>query len=161
MRRRLRLGVLVLALTGCAAPSISLTPSISPHAEHDAQADRVKAALSDAFGMTFEPAGPHHQLGTAPDGVQLDLVGEPVEEVVLSLPSADRSAAADAGLAYLPHLRDLLHGPSAVWDWVADALVCRAAEGGVCQAFMTQGELTARFTDGGPDYLVLEISRRP
>jgi hypothetical protein len=159
MRARFLISILALAISGCAAPAASQAPPASDHGEQDAQAERVKEALADEFGMSFEPAGPHHELGTSADDVELDLVGVPVEEVVLSVPSRDRSAAVEAGLAYLPHLRDLLHGPDPVWDWVAEALACREDADSSCNVSMSQGNLSARFTDGGSDYIVLVITR--
>jgi hypothetical protein len=159
MRTRLPISALALAIAGCAAPAASLAPPASDHGEHDPQADRVKEELADAFGMSFEPAGPHHELGTAPDGVELDLVGVPVEEVVLSLPGDDRAAAVEAGLAYLPHLRDLLHGPDPVWDWVADELACRQSADARCNVSTSRGNLTARFPEEGREYIVLVITQ--
>jgi hypothetical protein len=149
----------VLTIAGCATPASSLPPPASDHAAHDAAAERVKEALADAFEMTFEPAGPHHELGTAPDDVELDLVGVPVEEIILSLPSRDRSLAVATGLAYLPHLRDLLHGPGPVWDWVADELACREDEEASCNVSTTQGNLTARFTEQDQNFIVLVVTR--
>jgi hypothetical protein len=159
MPKRFLIGLLALAISGCAAPAVSLAPPASDHGEHDAATERVKEALADAFGMAFEPAGPHHELGTTRDDVQLDLVGVPVEEIVLSLPSRDRPAAVAAGLAYLPHLRDLLHGPDPVWDWMAEALACREDADASCNVSTSQGNLGARFSEGGRDYIVLVITR--
>ena len=159
MRTRFLAGVLALAIGGCASPAASMAPPASDHAAHDPAAERVKEALADAFDMTFEPAGPHHELGTAPDDVELDLVGVPVEEIILSLPSRDRSAAVATGAAYLPHLRDLLHGPDPVWDWVADELACREDEDARCNVSTSQGNLTARFTEQDQDYIVLVVTR--
>ena len=158
MWTRFLIGVLALSIAGCASPASSLTPPATDHAAHDAAAERLKDALADAFDMTFEPAGPHHELGTAPDDVELDLVGVPVEEVILSLPSRDRSAAVASGLAYLPHLRDLLHGPGPVWDWVADELACRRDQDASCNVSTSQGNLTARFTEQDQDYIVLVVT---
>jgi len=150
---------LALALTACAAPTTRPTLPGSQHAEHDPGAERLKDALADDFGMTFEPAGPHHELGTAPDGVELDLIGVPVEEVILSLPSRDEAEATEMGLAYLPHLRELLHGPAPVWDWIAEGLACRADPDAACNVSTSRGSLSARFTDGGPGFVVLVVSR--
>ena len=159
MRTRFLIRVLALAIGGCASPAASLPPPASDHGQHDAAAERAKEALADAFDMTFEPAGPHHEVGTAPDDVELDLVGVPVEEIILSLPSRDRPAAVATGLAYLPHLRDLLHGPGPVWDWVAEALACREDEDATCNVSTSQGNLAARFTEQDEDYIVLAVSR--
>jgi hypothetical protein len=81
----------------------------------------------------------------------------PVEQVILSVP-ADEAAA---GLAYLPHIRDLLHGPDRVYDWVAAMLACRAEVDRACEERFAQGNLEARFSDGGPDYVVVTLARGP
>ncbi|HET6744457.1 MAG TPA: hypothetical protein VFH90_01230 [Candidatus Limnocylindria bacterium] len=149
--RSLLLAAVLLA--GCADPSPS--PSASAHADHDPQLDRVKAALTAAFGMTFEPAGPHHEIGRAPDGIELDLVGVPVEEIVLSVPGIEP----ELGITYLPHLRDLLPGPGPVWEWIEGGFTCRRLEA-ACEPMISRGNLTARFTEGDPSYLVLVVARR-
>lgn len=154
MRGAAALVLVGLAVAGCSATTTS-TPV--PHADHDPTTLRVMAALESERGMSFEPAGPHHDLGRAPDGVELDLIGVPVEEVVLSVPSGEP----ELGHEYLPHLRDLLHGPDRVYDWIAAMLSCRADGDATCQESFEQGNLEARFTDGGPDYVVVSISRGP
>lgn len=159
MRTGVLTGLLALAVAACAAPATSVAPRASDHGEHGAAIERVKETLADEFGMTFEPAGPHHEQGTTADDVELDLVGVPVEEIVLSLPSRDRSAAVATGLAYLPHLRDLLHGPGPVWDWMADELACREDADASCNVSTSQGILAARFTEEDRDYIVLVITR--
>lgn len=154
LRPAARAGALVLlavALTACGVPA---TPSPG-HAAHDPQADRVIAEVTAELGMAFEPAGPHHVRGVAEDGTELDLVGVPVEQVVLSVPAHDP----EAGLPYLPHMRGLLHGPDRVYDWVAAMLACRADEDRSCDDHFAQGNLTAQFSDGGPEYEVVTITR--
>ena len=147
--------VAVLVPVLLAACTSAGTPAASSRAGHDPQADRVRAALETELGMTFEPAGPHHELGTTPAGVELDLVGVPVEQVVLSLPADDP----EAGLDYLPHIRDLLHGPDPVYDWVAAMLACRADASRTCEVAFHQGNLRAEFTSDEPGFVVLSISR--
>lgn len=146
----------IVVLPGCGVQP-TLTPAPPSHPAHDPVADRVVAELEAELGMSFEPAGPHHRLGRGPDGVELDLVGVPVEQVILSLPADDP----EAGHAYLPHLRDLLHGPSRVYDWVAAMLACRTDAERACDSEFEQGNLEARFSDGGPDYVVLTLTRGP
>jgi hypothetical protein len=147
--------LVALLLAGCAlGPSPTQTPG---HDGHDPQAERVIGALGEELGMIFEPAGPHHQLGKAPDGTQLDLIGVPAEQVVLSVPADDP----EAGLAYLPHIRDLFHGPDRIYDWVAAMLACRTDVARACEVALAQGNLEARFSDGGPDYIVVAIGRQP
>jgi hypothetical protein len=146
----------ILALIVLAACSFNPEPTPTPgHAAHDPQTERVIGALTAELGMAFEPAGPHHLLGTAPDGTELDLVGVPAQQVILSLP-ADRT---EAGLAYLPHIRDLLHGPDRVYDWVAAMLACRADADRACEERFAQGNVEARFSEGGPDYVVVTVTR--
>jgi hypothetical protein len=129
--------------------------SAASHAVHDPVGDRVRAELASELGVEFEPAGPHHVIGRAADGTELDLIGVPVEEVVLSVPAGDP----EAGQAYLPYLRDLLHGPDRVYDWIAAMLACRAEPDRSCDDQFTQGNLEARFSDGGPDYEVVTLTR--
>lgn len=147
--------LVALLLTACAATP-SPTPAASAHAQHDPQIERVKSALGDAFDMTFEPAGPHHEVGRAPDAVELDLVGVPIEEVVLSIPRNEP----ELGIGYLPHLRELLRGPAPVWAWMEEGLTCRRAEPAVCGPEISRGNLTARFTEEDRTYIVLVIARR-
>jgi hypothetical protein len=142
---------------GLSACGLAATPAASPHAAHDPQLERVSAALAAELGMQFEPAGPHHVLGTAPDGVELDLVGVPVEEVVLSVPIDDPTS----GLTYLPHIRELLHGPDPVYDWTAAMLTCRTDAAADCETRREQGNLAAEFTSEGPEYVVVSLSRSP
>jgi hypothetical protein len=146
------LALVPMLLVACTSPA---RPAASSHAGHDPQADRVRAALESEQGMTFEPAGPHHQLGTAPDGVELDLVGVPVEAVVLSVPIDDP----EAGLDYLPHVRDLLHGPGPVYDWAAAMLACRTDPARRCETRLERGNLLAEITSEGPDFVVVSFSR--
>jgi hypothetical protein len=148
--------VAALILAACAAPPAP-GPTATSHAAHDPRAERVMAELSAGMGMSFGSAGPHHQLGRGPGGVELDLVGVPVEQVILSVPADDP----EAGLPYLPHLRDLLHGPDRVYDWVAAMLTCRTVPDRACEERLEQGNVEARFTDGGPDYVVVTLTRGP
>jgi hypothetical protein len=155
--------------TACApaasAPAATPSPASAPdeHANHaDPVADDVKAELTERFGMTFASAGPHHLLGTAPDGVQLDLVGIPVVQVVLSLPGHDTAAVRDAAEPYLPYLsrllgigeqesigRDLLLESLASWDATTPLDRQRS-----------DGSLTARVTSSNdPPYVVLSVHR--
>ena len=161
-RSGVKLRVFVLAallLTACGpAPTVVLTsPATADHAAHDPQLDRTVAALEGDHGMTFASSGPHHVTGTDPDGNQLDFVGVPVEQVVLTVRADD--AALEASETYLPFARDLLHGPGPVWSWLEDAFACRAAGESGCDTVYEQGPLTARFTDEGPEYWVVAISR--
>ena len=159
---RLRLAVpmlaLVLASTGCTPAPVVVVPSGSGHAPHDPQLDRARAAL-ESDGFAFEPAGPHHVVGTDGNGNQVDLVGVPVEQVVITVAAGDHDAALVAARRLLRHARDLLHGPRRVWDWADEAFACRAAAEDACVDRLAQGGLAATFTDDGPAYWVLAIAR--
>ena len=102
---------------------------------------RAEATLTDAHGMTFAPAGPHHVVGTDRAGNQVDFVGVPVEEVVVTLVRPMRPRRSPLADAYLPIARDLLGGPGSLWSWVRDGLACRAASRGGCEAAIAQGGL--------------------
>jgi hypothetical protein len=163
--------LVAVLLVGCGAAPTGTTatlPSASDeHANHqDPVAADVRAELTERFGMTFASAGPHHLVGTAPDGVQLDLVGIPVVQVVLSLPGHDTAAVRDAAEPYLPYLsrllgvgggvgeqqsigRDLLLESLASWD-ASTPLDRQRSDGG----------LTARVTSSDdPPYVVLSVHR--
>ena len=165
-----RLAPLVAMLLAACSAGPTATPSADVHAGHDPQARRVMAALEQQLGVAFErqvadptvseiapgvPAGPHLVLGRAPDGVEVDLVGIPVEQVSLSIPADDP----EAGQVYLAHVRDLLHGPDRVYDWAAAMLACRSDPQRDCDQHFEQGNLLARFSEGGPDYVVVSFSR--
>lgn len=165
MRAGAVVAILAIALVACAGPAVppseSSAPSAAPHS-HDPLAESVKANLSDAFGMIFAPAGPHHEIGRSPDGVELDLVGVPVEQIVLSLPTADLAGGLAAGRAYLPYLRELLGGPASAWEWASDQLECRADAAAACEQRLARAHLFARFTaDGGEDFIVLVVTVEP
>ena len=156
------MALVALLLTACGpAPTVVLTsPATTEHgAAHDPQLDRARADL-EASGMTFASSGPHHVTGTDADGNQLDFVGVPVEQVVLTFPAADREAARDAATTYLPYARDLLPGPTPVWRWVEDQVACLAEGRTDCDTGFEQGQLEASLTDTGPDFWVVAVSRK-
>lgn len=156
MSARLAAPMLVLALVACApAPTLVLPSGSAPH---DPQLNRVRTAL-EAEGLVFEPAGPHHVVGTDGDGNQVDLVGVPVEQVVITVAASDAASALVAARRYLPFARDLLHGSPRIWDWAAEAFACRAAGEPGCDTRLAHDGLSAVFTDDGPAYWVVAISR--
>jgi hypothetical protein len=158
--------LLVVLLAACTpgTPAETATPtSADPHAGHsDPVAEQVRAELTQKLGITFESAGPHHTLGKARDGVQLDLVGVPVVQVVLSLPGHDPMTVRDEAepyLDYLPRLlgesaeqsigRDLLLESLSAWDGSTELDKRRSADG-----------FEARLTStSDPAYVVLSVSR--
>jgi hypothetical protein len=159
MRIVLAAPMLALLLIGCTPTPVVVLPSGSPpHEAHDPQLDRVRAEL-ESEGVVFETAGPHHVVGTDADGNQFDLVGVPVEQVVITVDATDPAEALVAARRYLPHARGVLHGPRRVWDWADEAFACRAAGEAGCDTRFEQGALSATFTDDGPEFWVLAISR--
>ena len=104
--------------------------------------------------------GPHHELGKAQNGVQLDLVGVPPEQVILSVPSDEPGRVEELAAPYLPYLPrllnaqrsiggDLLNESLAAWDGKATLDKQRSAEG-----------ITARLTStDDPAYVVLDVHR--
>jgi hypothetical protein len=73
--------------------------------------------------MTFASAGPHHVLGTAPDGIQLDIVGHPPSEAVLSVPAAAGRDPTGMAAPYLPALAAFVGAPpSATVTWIQGRL---------------------------------------
>ncbi len=151
---------ILLLLTACSTGVSS--PSVSHPSGHavDPVAESVKSELSQRLGMTFRSAGPHHVLGTARNGVQLDLVGVPVVQVVLSVPADAPARIDEVAAPYLPYLprllntdqtigADLLLETAATWDGAARVDKRR-----------TSGTITARLTSGGaPPFLVLSVTR--
>jgi hypothetical protein len=151
--------MLALVLVACTPAPVVVLPSGSPpHEAHDPQLDRSRAEL-EAQGVAFAPAGPHHVVGTDTDGNQVDLVGVPVEQVVITVVASQPADALVAARRYLPHARDMLHGPRRVWDWADEAFACRAAGEAGCDTRFEQGGLSATFTDDGPEFWVLAVSR--
>ncbi len=150
-------GALLLAACAPTSPAPA-----SSHADHgaDPTTDAIKAQLAERFGMTFASAGPHHELGTASNGVQLDLVGVPPQEVVLSVRSDEPGRVEEVAapyLAYLPRLlntsrsigADLLNESLATWDGKAILDKQRSAEG-----------ITAHLSStADPAYVVLDVHR--
>ena len=160
-RRRAAALALILFLSACGTPSTGPTPPGS-HEGHaaDPATDVVKAELGEKLGMTFASAGPHHELGKAKNGVQLDLVGVPAEQVVLSVPADEPGRIEDLAAPYLPYLprllgsqrnigADLLNESLAAWDGEQTLDKKRSAEG-----------ITAHLTStNDPAYVVLDVHR--
>lgn len=154
--------LLVTILAACSAPTAERSPAPSTHAGHPADpvTDAIKAELGERFGMTFASAGPHHELGKAQNGVQLDLVGVPPEQVILSVPSDEPGRVEELAAPYLPYLprllneqrsigADLLNESLATWDGAQLLDKQRSAD-----------RITARLTStNDPAYIVLDVHR--
>jgi hypothetical protein len=159
---RLATLLLVTILTACSAPTTERSAAPSTHEGHaaDPATDAIKAELGERFGMTFASAGPHHELGKAQNGVQLDLVGVPPEQVILSVPSDEPGRVEQLAAPYLPYLPRLLNEPRSIgadllneslatWDGAQLLDKQRSADG-----------ITARLTStNDPAYIVLDVHR--
>ncbi|MEO8510909.1 MAG: hypothetical protein ABI534_06665 [Chloroflexota bacterium] len=157
MRTLVAVGIL---LTACAStPAATPRPSASAdHAAHDPALDALKAEL-EAFGLTFEPAGPHHVLGAGASGIEVDLVGIPLEEAVLSIPAAEPDAVRESAEPYLEPIERVLEAPAALDGWLGEQL---AAWNGTSElhAEDTFGDLRARLrSTADPAYVVLTLTR--
>lgn len=151
--------VLTMAFLLAACTPVPTPASHEGHAA-DPATDAIKAELTEQFGMTFASAGPHHELGTASNGVQLDLVAVPPSQVILSVPSDQPGRVEELAapyLRYLPRLlntersigADLLNESLATWDGSAVLDRQRSAEG-----------VTAHLTSTrDPAYVVLDVHR--
>ena len=147
-------------LAACTSGTSSPTPASHEGHAADPATDAIKAELTEQFGMTFASAGPHHELGTASDGVQLDLVAVPPSQVILSVPSDDAGRVEELAAPYLPYLArllntersigaDLLNESLAAWDGTTLLDKQRSAEG-----------VTAHLTSTrDPAYVVLDVHR--
>lgn len=166
MRRATAL--LVIALAACTAQALPTTPTATAtappsapaasHGGHDAARDALHTELT-GLGLTFEPAGPHHVLGVAADGVEVDLVGIPLEEAVLSIPANQPDAVREAAEPYLAPIADALGATAALDGWLTDQL--NAWNGTTeLRAEETFGDLGARLrSTSDPAYVVLTITR--
>lgn len=108
--------------------------------------------------MAFSRVGPHHVIGRAPDGVELDVVGDPVSQVVLSVPAPP---GVDPGATAAPYLSGVatfagidptaliawFESVTADWNRAADLLATSAVGG-------WNAELR---TIGDPRYLRLDL----
>lgn len=140
------------AASGSGNPSGS--PALSAHAEHDAALAALEAQLV-ALGLSFETAGPHHRLGVGADGVEVDLVGVPLEEAVLSVP-AGPAAAAQRAAPYLAPLEAVFGTGGEVQAWLAELAAGSELDAEVALA---GADVTVRST-ADPAYVVLTIARR-
>lgn len=164
MRRATAL--LVIALAACTAQALPTTPTATAppsapaasHGIHDAALDALRAELT-GLGLTFELAGPHHVLGVAADGVEVDLIGIPLEEAVLSIPANQPDAVREAAEPYLAPIADALGATAALDGWLTDQL--NAWNGTTeLRAEETFGDLGARLrSTSDPAYVVLTITR--
>jgi hypothetical protein len=159
---RLATLLLVTILAACSTPTTarSAAPSTHEGPAADPATAAIKAELGERFGMTFASAGPHHELGKAQNGVQLDLVGVPPEQVILSVPSDEPGRVEQLAAPYLPYLprllnerrsigADLLNESLATWDGAQLLDKQRSADG-----------ITARLTStNDPAYIVLDVHR--
>jgi len=148
-------------LAGCEAAPAS-TPAPSPsvdHAGHDAALTALQLEL-EGLGLAFEPAGPHHVLGTGADGVEVDLVGIPLEEAVLSVPAHEPDAVRGDMEPYLRPIERTLGGAPAAFDgWLGEQLAAWDGHSEL-RADGEFGDLSVSLrSTREPPYVVLTLSR--
>lgn len=155
---RLALAALVaLVLAACAALDPAASPVHTPHATLHPQVAEVEAVLSERFGMEWTAAGPHHRLGQV-DGVQVDLVGAPIEQVVVSLPLEDARDPAAALAAYLRPIAETLEPGEGLIPWTSETLDVWDRDRPLRAEAAIDG-LSVRMTASGePPYLVLVVT---
>ena len=156
--RSLLLVLLVVGSAACGAPGASAPAS--DHAGHvpDPATESIKAELGEKFGMSFASAGPHHELGTATNGVQLDLVGVPPEQIVLSVPADEPGRVEELAAPYLPYLPRLLNAQRSIGaDLLNEALAAWDGEETLDKERSADG-ITAHLTSThDPAYVVLDV----
>ncbi len=160
MPRRLVTLLLVVGLAGCGTPATS--GSASDHAGHvvDPATERIKGELTQKFGMGFASAGPHHELGTAGNGVQLDVVGVPPEQVVLSVPADEPGRVEELAAPYLPYLPRLLNAQRSIGADLLNESLASWDGGQLLDKQRSADGVTAHLTSThDPAYVVLDVHR--
>ncbi len=147
-----------IVVAGCSGLGTAASPS--PTLFHDTALAAVSAQLQAERAMRFAVGGPHHVVGTAPDGVELDLVGaDPVAEVVLSVPLDNPRAAERTARAYLPYVADATGLPEiALAAAVTDALHGWAGGVGLRKRATVDGRTVRVESSGPPDYLLVVVT---
>jgi hypothetical protein len=159
---RASLAVLVAAaLTACATPPLptaTARASNATHAGHDPALEALQAELT-SLGLRFEPAGPHHVLGAGTNGIEVDLVGIPLEEAVLSIPAAEPDAVRETAEPYLAPIERALEAPAALDGWLGEQLASWDGRTEL-RADEEFGDLRARLrSTADPPYVVLTLTR--
>ena len=161
IRSRASIAVLVAAtLAACATanPVATTQAPNAPHERHDATLEALQAELT-GIGLRFEPAGPHHVLGAGANGVEVDLVGIPLEEAVLSIPAAEPGAVRATAEPYLAPIERVLEAPAALDGWLGEQLAAWDGRSEL-RAEETFGDLRARLrSTAEPPYVVLTLTR--
>lgn len=149
------------ALVGCigAPASTSTTSPGAGHAVHDPALDALVTALA-AEGLAWEDAGPHHLLGIGADDVEVDLVGVPLEQAVVSVPTEGRGDETDLLRRYLPPVGAALGASREADAWIESQL--RGWDGRSplrADARFGDAEVHLRSTER-PAYVVVTITAR-
>jgi hypothetical protein len=150
--------VALLGLAGCAAPPPPSSVAASGHVAHDPALDRLVTDLA-AQGVRWESAGPHHLLGIGEGGVEVDLVGVPLEEAVLSVPAEDAEATLAVMRQHLALIGPPIGAPPELDEWIVQEI---GGWDGVAPlgADATFGATEARLrSTGDPAYVVLTVSQ--
>lgn len=153
--------LLAAALAACATPSLPTATAQAPPASHDGHDATLEALQSElsSLGLRFEPAGPHHVLGAGANGVEVDLVGIPLEEAVLSIPAHEPDAVRETAEPYLAPIERALEAPAALDGWLGEQLAAWDGSSEL-RADETFGDLRARLrSTADPPYVVLTLTR--
>jgi hypothetical protein len=180
MRLAALLVVAALGLAGCAAPvgpagsaGTSIEPTLgavptaaprssgsasSPTIFHSAAAVATAVQLTAATGMAFGSAGPHHVIGRAPDGVELDIVGSPVVQLVLSVPAPPGADPGPIAARYLAGVAGFAGiDPTALIAWVESATADWSRSTDLLATATVGGWRAELRTIGDPRYLRLDL----
>jgi hypothetical protein len=153
--------LLIAALAACAAPpppTATSQPSVAAHDGHDPALEALQSELS-SLGLRFEPAGPHHVLGAGTNGIEVDLVGIPLEEAVLSIPAAEPDAVRETAEPYLAPIERALEAPAALDGWLGEQLASWDGRTEL-RADEEFGDLRARLrSTADPPYVVQTLTR--
>lgn len=150
--------LMLAVLAACDPAAASPSPGHTTHQTADPQLARVESVLTERFGMRFTDAGPHHRLGRA-DGTEVDLVGSPIEQVVVSVPYDETRDPSDTLVAYVVVIGEALEVDEALSAWVAETL---GGWGRVAplEAETRIDEWSVRMTsEENPPYVVLVMGR--
>lgn len=113
--------LMLAVLAACDPTAAPPSPGHTAHQTPDPQLARVESVLSERFGMRFRDAGPHHRLGRA-ERTEVDLVGSPIEQVVVSVPYDETRDPSETLVAYVAVIGEALEVDEALSAWVVETL---------------------------------------
>lgn len=150
--------MLISLLAACSPGGAAETPVGTPHGTLHPQVVELEGRLTAEFGMRFTDAGPHHRLGKV-DGVEVDLIGSPLEGAVLSVPlnaAMDRAVVLEA---YTIPIAEAMGADEQLTAWASGTFRAWQREEPL-EAEASIGELEVRmYSSTDPDYVVLVVAR--